>query len=251
MIVLSAGIQKSSTAWYFNLTNDLLVAAGHADARQICQKYHLQSVLLYRNCLLKAGSLKRFLLLIPHWSGETFAVKLHGKPGGFTRFLLATRTARATFLYRDPRDVALSLYEYSQKLRQKGKNHRPLAKTERIEDAILEVASLLGDWQAWASRRDILMTRYEDLVNNPVRELERLQNYLGLALPASSLERVVEKNRADSIARSKGHFHFNAGRIGRHRAIFTAEQHALCRAHFGEILEQMNYRWEHFDPDHR
>ena len=31
MIVLSAGMPKSGTAWYFNVTNDLLIAAGYAD----------------------------------------------------------------------------------------------------------------------------------------------------------------------------------------------------------------------------
>ncbi len=50
MLVLSVGIPKSGSGWYFNLKNDLLIAAGHQDVRDIRKKFNLESCMKYYNC---------------------------------------------------------------------------------------------------------------------------------------------------------------------------------------------------------
>ncbi|MDQ3112240.1 MAG: hypothetical protein M3R17_20335 [Bacteroidota bacterium] len=45
MIVISAGMQKSGSAYVYNIINDLLVHGGHGDARQVKEKYKLDDVL--------------------------------------------------------------------------------------------------------------------------------------------------------------------------------------------------------------
>lgn len=51
MIVLSAGLPKSGTGWYYNLTNDLIVA-GLDDAHAVRERYKLHDILDGENCRL-------------------------------------------------------------------------------------------------------------------------------------------------------------------------------------------------------
>ena len=78
MLIVSAGMEKSGTGWYFNMTNDVLVAAGHSDSRQIREMYGLQSVMEHFNCNIgeiTAGKLNR--LKAPLQDGKTYCVKTH------------------------------------------------------------------------------------------------------------------------------------------------------------------------------
>lgn len=244
MIIFSVGIQKSGTAWYYNLTNDLLIAAGFHDAREIRRKYHLQSILRGRNCALNIKASLLPLILIPHFFGSTYAIKLHGRPRKYTRLLLATHLARATLIYRDPRDIVISLYEHSLKLRQRGKVEHPFAKVNDINEAILKTKKWLGDWDAWASRGDTLLTRYEDLVIDPIQELKRLQLHLRLIVSESTLKQIADKYRPANISQTKARYHFNQGKVGRHKSVFSPDQYALCRVCFGDTIERMGYQWD-------
>ena len=50
MIILSVGMPRAGSGWYYNLTNDLILATGGQDARQIRKKYHLGRILTEVNC---------------------------------------------------------------------------------------------------------------------------------------------------------------------------------------------------------
>ena len=41
MIILSTGMPRAGSGWYYNLTNDLIIAAGYQDGHKIRQRYHL------------------------------------------------------------------------------------------------------------------------------------------------------------------------------------------------------------------
>ena len=114
MIVICVGMIKAGSAWYFNLANDLLVAAGHQDAREIRQRFHLHSALKHQDCLLAGHPASKLLLLIPHFLGHTFAVKAHGAASIGRRLLVNSGIAKATYIYRDPRDVVVSAFERGQ-----------------------------------------------------------------------------------------------------------------------------------------
>ena len=45
MIVLSGGMPKAGTGYYFNLTNDLLIVSGGQDIRRLREKYDLGAIL--------------------------------------------------------------------------------------------------------------------------------------------------------------------------------------------------------------
>jgi hypothetical protein len=41
MIILSTGMPRAGSGWYYNLTNDLIIAAGYQDGHNMRQRYSL------------------------------------------------------------------------------------------------------------------------------------------------------------------------------------------------------------------
>ena len=105
MIVLSVGMRKSGSGWYFNMTNDLLQAAGGRDARQMKNRRWLRSIVQGNNCTIGRLKLSKLVrLALPHRAGHPFAVKTHSGPAPSLRAFTATGLAKVTYLYRDPRE---------------------------------------------------------------------------------------------------------------------------------------------------
>ena len=89
MLVISAGMQKSGSAYIYNLINDLLVSAGFKNARDIKEKYDLNEIMKWHNN--NVGDLNRKLLLKLLYlsiNEGTFAVKTHSMPTRFHNILL-------------------------------------------------------------------------------------------------------------------------------------------------------------------
>ncbi len=240
MIVLSAGMQKSGTAWYFNLTNDLLVAAGYQDVRTIREKFRLYSILNAYNCNIGNPTLfKLARVAIPHFCRNTFVVKTHHGPSISLRYLMSLGIVKTTYIYRDPRDVVVSGFEHGQRIKAKGENHT-FAKWDSIEASILNVKQLLATWDKWLQCSKVLITRYEDLLTNPVNELKRLESFLSLKVSSKELHRIVSNyqiGQPDAAAMSG--LHFNKAAIGRFREVMSQRQLDLCREHFGDYLQRM------------
>ncbi|MCI0590126.1 MAG: sulfotransferase domain-containing protein [Gammaproteobacteria bacterium] len=242
MIVLSAGMQKSGTGWYFNLTNELLVAAGHQDVRQVKQRYRLESVLRHYNCNIDEPTpAKLARIAIPHLLGYSFVVKSHSRPTPFLRLLISGGVMRPTYIYRDPRDVALSAFEHGQQMRSQGEHHS-FARLETVKAAVRYAADLLEAWDQWMQCRRVLKVRYEDLLADPIGELQRLAGFLSLALPTRDMERIVAKYsmEGDNGDQPEG-LHFNQGEVGRFRQVFSSEELAVCQAYLGSHPQKMGY----------
>ena len=62
MIVISAGMQKSGSAYLYNIINDLLIASGYKDARKIKAEHDLNNIMQWHNNNI--GGLQIKVLLI-------------------------------------------------------------------------------------------------------------------------------------------------------------------------------------------
>ncbi len=244
MIALSAGMHKSGSAWYFNLTNDLLIAAGYQDIRIIRQKFRLHSILNGYNCNMGYATLSKLLRIVtPHVLGETFVVKTHSGPSKSLRYLISLGIMKATFIYRDPRDVVVSAFEHGQKIRSVGKTHT-FAQWGNIGSSILRVKQQLSIWDAWMQYGQALMVRYEDLLVNPVNEVERLVDFLGLKkyVTDEDILGIIPAYQPDQLSdKEVSCLHFNKGVLGRFREVMSQNELALCQDHFGEYLQRMGY----------
>ena len=121
MIILSVGMPRAGSGWYYNLTNDLMLANGAQDARQIRQRYRLQGILTEVNCNIGALTPRRITaVMFPSVLGNTFVIKAHAALTPYARFMIQRGLIRSSYIYRDPRDALLSVMENGQRAVQRG-----------------------------------------------------------------------------------------------------------------------------------
>ena len=75
MIVLSVGMPRAGSGWHYNLIHDLMKTTGCADARDIRERYRLQSVLTEVNCNIGVLSARRLGLVMIPALVNTFVIK--------------------------------------------------------------------------------------------------------------------------------------------------------------------------------
>jgi hypothetical protein len=251
MFVLCAGMQKSGTAWYFNLINEILVSSGYESVRSIRKKYRLKSVINIPNdydCWIGEHNLFRLgRLAIPHFFGETYVIKSHRRPTAALRLFIRLGIARVTYIYRDPRDVVISSLDHGKKMRESGNYSNRLAKLYTIEEAALYVERLLKIWDEWMRFNkvsEVLIVRYEDLCVDTIGQLLRFIDYTSLDISHTQLCKIVKSYSKDRnrnhLKQMKG-LHFNKAVVGRFRKVMNEDQVELLQQRFGKHLQQMGY----------
>ncbi|MBN1145808.1 MAG: sulfotransferase domain-containing protein [Anaerolineales bacterium] len=241
MIILSVGMPRAGSGWYYNLTNDLMLANGAQDARKIRERYHLQNILTEVNCNIGALTPRRLIAVTaPSLLGNTFVIKAHAAPTPLALQMIRRGMIRAAYIYRDPRDAMLSAMENGQRARQRGRPNAfsHLVDFEAALDFTLANARI---WQAWMECEAVLHTRYEDLLANYEAEAKRLAMFLGLDLEAASLSKVIDKYRSENTQPDQKGLHFSQGKIGRFRQKLSAEQQGILAEKLAPYLERMGY----------
>lgn len=248
MIILSAGMQKAGSGWYFNLTNDLLVQTGYDDIRILRGKFKLGDFLKDFNCNMgDITSTKCLKLMIPHAFGHTFVVKTHGGPSFcMLRVLCALKAVKITYIFRDPRDVALSAFEHGEKIRARGRKHT-FGKLQGLPESIEFAKSLLPIWDNWLKLQKrlpnkVLIARYEDLVADPIKEMNRLADFIGIHIDRAALTALIKKYSGGKPGESLKGLHFNKGSIGRFREVMGEAELKMCKEYFDSYLERMGYK---------
>lgn len=246
MIVLSVGMPRAGSGWYYNLTHDLVTASGGQDARQIRRRYHLGRVLTEVNCNIGALTTPRLLAVLPpSLLGNSFAIKAHAAPTPFALQLIRRNLLRTAYIYRDPRDALLSAYDNGQRALQKGRPNAFSHLTD-FDKAVEFMLEYLRIWDAWSACDLVLHSRYEDLLTNYDREAARLVAFLKLDGNNPALRAVLDKYHPEQVraeqaqATQKG-IHFNKGKIGRFRQRLSPEQQAILADRFGPYLVRMGY----------
>ncbi len=250
MIVILGAMQRSGSRWYFDMINDLLVAAGGENAYEVREKFGLQSVLwrppyhlrrLYFWKLMRLDRVSR--------QGRTFVLHTHRGPSPSLRMLMATGRFKANYICRDLRDVIVSALDRSKVMHTTGQlkgrhfrigPQRSFARLRTVKGAILWARwQVMPRWAAWMRCRDLLVTRYEDLVADPHRELKRFAEFLDLGVSDECLQGIIDTYRPERGGTA--HQSLVKGVIGRYKEVLTPEQQVLCRKRFGRYLEKMGY----------
>ena len=113
------------------------------------------------------------------------------------------RYRKVVYIVRDPRDVALSYYDFQRKYGQLEDTY-PLA--SYVSDFVSGrlISADWGTWRenvgSWISARsgspDFLLLRYEDMIEDTVRQTSRLSQFLGVKPTSTLLDRAIEKSAA-------------------------------------------------------
>lgn len=243
MLVLSVGMPRAGSGWHYNLIHDLLLAAGHEDARHIRQRYHLQRFLTEVNCNIGSLSARRLLpVLGPALLGNTFAIKAHAGPTPAWSTVQRLGLIRTTYIYRDPRDAMLSAYEHGQRARSTG-HQNAFAALENFADAMVFMQQYLEIWQAWIEQPQVLCCRYEDLLTDYDQQARQLVAFLRLPSQSEAVQQVIQRYRPEQSrqAEQRG-LHFRQGKIGRFEKHFSLEQQQAANRAFAPYLEKMGYQ---------
>ncbi|OGO39243.1 MAG: hypothetical protein A2W35_07690 [Chloroflexi bacterium RBG_16_57_11] len=241
MIILSIGMPRAGSGWYYNLTNDLMLASGAQDPRQIRQRYHLQKVLTEVNCNIGALTLRRLLVvLVPSLLGNTFVIKAHAGPTPIALALVRLGLIRPTYIYRDPRDALLSAMENGRRAAQQGRTNAftPMVDFDVALDFMLESVRV---WEGWMGCDRALHSRYEDLLTDYDGQAERLMAFLRLDRSKPGLQQVVDRYRPEQPQPDQKGLHFSQGKIGRFRQNMSLAQQQILTQALQPYLSRMGY----------
>jgi hypothetical protein len=239
-ILLSGGMPRAGSAWFYHLTRDIFLASGGDDIRQIQKDYHLEKVLTEVNQnITQFTPLRTLKILIPYFAGKSFNIKIHPSPSILGRILIKFNWMRTTYIYRDPRDALLSAYEYGRRVEKTGRENA-FTYLDTIEKAIHFMHQYMGEWEAWVRIADPYVFRYEDLLNDFDHQVLRLSEFLGVDPELPKIKEAIDGNRTKDAAKKDGG-HFSKGKIGRFRQVFTPEQIELCTRLFSPYLVKMGY----------
>lgn len=240
MIVLSVGMPRAGSGWHYNLIHDLMLTTGCVDARQIREKFHLQNILTEVNCNIGVLSARRLAMVsVPALLGNTFVIKAHAGPTRWSRLLQRLGLLKITYIYRDPRDAMLSAYEFGQRALEKGRPNAFSHLTDfgKSMDFMMFYVQI---WEKWMQEKDVLITRYEDMLTDYDAEIARLLAFLHISGEQPEVAAVIERYRPGVSGDQQG-LHFYKGKIGRFRQVYTPEQQAILREKFGPYLVRMGY----------
>ena len=239
-IILSGGMPRAGSAWFYNLTRDIWLAAGGDDIREIREHYHLEKVLTEVNHNITDFTPARTLkILKPFLDGKSFNVKIHPAPQFAGRILITLGVIRPSYIYRDPRDALLSAYEYGRRVEKTGRENA-FSYLDTMDKAINFMHGYMRDWKIWMKIADPFIFRYEDLLNDFDRQAQHLCKFLRVDPERSEIKNAIDLNRPKDAAQKAG-VHFSKGKIGRFRQALTPEQVAKCNQLFAPYLHKMGY----------
>ena len=241
MIILSVGMPRAGSGWYYNLTNDMMLAAGAQDARQIRGRFHLQRVLTEVNCNIGTLCAARLsAVMIPSLLGNSFVIKAHGAPSSTAMRLIQAGQIRSTYIYRDPRDAMLSAMENGRRAIER---NRPNAFSPYVEfaNALDFIEEYLHIGQKWMDVKQALTVRYENLLINYDLETNRLAAFLELDPQQEKMRAVIERYRPEKAQQETKGIHFSHGRIGRFRQKMDHDQQQAMLDRLSPYLTRLGY----------
>lgn len=240
-MILSAGMPRAGSGWYFNLVHDLVVASGGQDSRTIRKRYHLGGFLTEVNCNISTLRFHRlFPVMIPSFFGNEYTIKTHAGPTRFFRALQGRGRILSTYIFRDPRAALLSAYEYGQRGLNNG---RPNAFSHLVtmEHAADFMDTYLQIWVKWSNVDGVLLVKYEDLVADFDSEIERLAKLLEKDFDHQDVRIVIDSYRPEEGAKKRVGTHFHKGEVERYRQEFTSSQLERFTTRFQPFLKRMGY----------
>jgi hypothetical protein len=195
MLVLSYGIPKSGSTLGFEFARATCEAGGF---RQVSLPADLRS----RDVnMIKVLSHENVARLIDFVEGPApLVVKVHTVMDDDVWDQMDSEIRRGRLkvhaIYRDPREICLSLMDAGEQARDKGL--KGFSKVQSMADAETKVVKRLDQFRRWAALTDALILRYDALAFDSVATVQRMGAHLGIALTdqkAASIVADVTKNR--------------------------------------------------------
>jgi len=241
MLIISAGMQKSGSAYLYNLINGLLKMAGNPDAAEIRAKRGLDDILRSANHNVKDLSFLTLFRLLRASSKEgSFAIKTHRPPTLAVRALQQFNLAQVIYIYRDPRDALLSVMDHGRKALATGEKH-PFTEMIEFDVAFEGIKRWLETWREYQKLPNLLQFRYEDLLADPLSIVKKCAAFLKVEATEQACKDLIWQFNRDNPNVDRETLHLNKGVACRYKDEMTSEQRSRCRTDFGGVIEAMGY----------
>ena len=240
-MVLSVGMPRAGSGWYYNLTKDLVVASGGLNAKEIRTKYPLKRFLTEVNCNLGTLSFYRLIpVLLPLVIERPYVIKLHAERRPLADLLITLGVIKSTYIFRDPRDALLSAYEYGQRMSEK-RLENAFTPLTTIEKSINFMASYVKIARGWLLSEHTLAVKYEDFKSNYDHEVSKLITFLEIDPTEKKVKEIIGSYRPEQKGQNRQGLHFVKGKVGRYKDSFTDSQIDQCDRLFGDFLQEYGY----------
>jgi len=115
------------------------------------------------------------------------------------------RRGKVIFLVRDPRDVVVSHYHQVTK---RAKNPFVFNSiSDFVKDEVIGFNRIIHYYNLWFFQKGVpnnfLLLKYEDLIENGIEELQKINDYLSLNISDSDIEKVYEKSSANKMRKKE------------------------------------------------
>lgn len=231
MIVISSSLPKSGSTLIANYQEDLLTVLfptnGQAQLHRAFKGRFIGK--------LSPAAIARLLYI--HARYGTIVIKTHSAATPLIRYLIDLGVAKATYCYRDPRDVVLSSIDHGKRSRDGKDSARAFIDFTNIDTAIPRVQNLIRRWRSWHTFGNVHMIRYEALMDDKLGSLRMMAAHLGWDAGEDQLKELVERH---TPKRGLSH-NFNKGTSLRYKTEMTPEEIARCTSAFHDILVQYQY----------
>lgn len=242
MLVISAGMQKSGSGYFYNVINELIATSGSGkDARDIKEKRCLDGLMkTHNNNIGKPRFPKLFRLWKMTRENGTFVVKTHAGPTISHIIMPRLGLLRTVYCYRDPRDALLSSIDRGKWILAKGENHT-FSKLVEFGDALKAARRWVLVWQRYANMPGVLTVKYEEMMQDPTTVTQRIESFLGISVDSGKRQEILWRFSKDNPGGDRRGMHFNKPTIFRYKSEMTEEQRVLCKNTFRYHLEAMGY----------
>ncbi|HQY52744.1 MAG TPA: sulfotransferase domain-containing protein [Ignavibacteria bacterium] len=242
MLVISSGMQKSGTAYFYNVLNDLLIESGAENVRKIKDEFSLGNILKDNNNNIDGISWKDLLKIsVVSFKKGTFAVKTHYPNRRSFGILSNAGFLKIIYSYRDPRDVILSVIDHGKKLKESGETGS-FTKMIELDDAVRNVKSWINDCKELSKKNNILKYSYEDFIKDPENILSKVSEFLKIEFSTKSVQEVLLRYNSSNPDMPKGRLHFNKGIVDRFKTEMSiSDQNRVIETLGNEIVE-MGYK---------
>ena len=161
-LVLCTGILRSGSTWSFNVCRLMAKVVAGREHKPMWSGY------------LLAEQTESFFKTYAHDRPGPTVIKTH-KLTDVGLQLLRSGAAKAICTYRDPRDCVASMMTFA---------------GQPFDIAMGSIAEALKSIDAYTHAGNTLFIRYEDMINDRMKQIERIASYLEVSLDRTLLERI-------------------------------------------------------------
>lgn len=244
MLIISSGMQKSGSAYFYNVINKILVASGDGiDARKIKHNNKLDNLMKWHNNNIGGLTLIKLIKLWKISIGEgKFVVKTHSGPNLLIKIMCKLGMVRIVYCYRDPRDVLLSAVDHGKKILAKGENHT-FANMADFNKALrsAKFKSWLTIWKAYSKMPGVLLVKYEEMMQDPIAITKKIEGFLNISIDSEERQNILWKFSKDNPEGDRTGMHFNKAMTFRYKTEMTERQKNKFHDKFHNIIIAMGY----------